>query len=294
MSANIKPVSRSRSWMITQRESEITLEELQSRLSKYTYVGQLEEGSNKDDDGVGYRHYQIYIENQNPIRFDTLKKLLPTAHLEARRGSVKQAYEYCTKEETRIGESFSNGDIDVASSQGARSDLERLREMVFQGIPVGEIIINEPAAARYEKHLDRLYFELMAREHSKSVRLNLNVEYLWGRSGSGKTSGVYDEHGFDDVYRIVDYKHPFDEYSGQSVLVIDEYHSQFSMTLLLNLLDIYPLQLPSRYKNKWAGFTKVYIISNKSLEEQHRDVQLDSPETFNALRRRIHTIRFFE
>lgn len=43
-------------------------------------------------------HLQGYIENKNAIRFDTLKKLLPRAHLEKARGNLQSQIVYITKE----------------------------------------------------------------------------------------------------------------------------------------------------------------------------------------------------
>lgn len=40
---------------------------------------------------------------------------------------------------------------------------------------------------------------------------------------------------------------------------------------MLNYLDIYPIQLPSRYYNKVACYNIVYIVSNWKLEEEYMD-----------------------
>lgn len=57
---------------------------------------------------------------------------------------------------------------------------------------------------------------------------------------------------------------------------------------MLNYLDGYPVELPCRYANKVACYTKVYIITNIPLEQQYPNVQIDSPGTWNAFLRRIH------
>jgi len=99
-----------------------------------------------------------------------------------------------------------------------------------------------------------------------------------------------EEFGYSGVYRVTDYSHPFDSYAGEDVLLFDEYSSNFKIRELLNYLDGYPLTLPCRYTNRVACYTKVYIISNLPLSKQHRETQLDSPETFSALLRRIHRV----
>ena len=63
---------------------------------------------------------------------------------------------------------------------------------------------------------------------------------------------------------------------------------------MLDYLDIYPLELPARYANKYACYETVYIISNWELEKQYSEVQTDSPETWKAFLRRIHEVRVYQ
>ena len=59
---------------------------------------------------------------------------------------------------------------------------------------------------------------------------------------------------------------------------------------MLNYCDIYPLELPSRYNNKFACYTKVYIVSNWSLEQQYKQEQLYDAESWSAFLRRINDV----
>ena len=63
---------------------------------------------------------------------------------------------------------------------------------------------------------------------------------------------------------------------------------------MLNLLDIYPIQLPARYSDRTACYTNVYIISNLPLELQYTDVQAFDIKTWNAFIRRISCIKEFK
>ena len=56
---------------------------------------------------------------------------------------------------------------------------------------------------------------------------------------------------------------------------------------MLVYLDGYPVNLPCRYSDKPALYTKVYIISNISLEKQYVEVQKYEPETYKAFLRRF-------
>ena len=59
---------------------------------------------------------------------------------------------------------------------------------------------------------------------------------------------------------------------------------------MLNFLDGYPLQLPCRYNDKPAFYTKVYIVSNIPLSKQYEKIQEEEPETYKAFLRRIHNV----
>ena len=74
----------------------------------------------------------------------------------------------------------------------------------------------------------------------------------------------------------------------------EEFRSSLRISDMLQYLDIYPIQLPARYANKFACYETVYITSNWSLEAQYRDIQQDSPETWNAFLRRIHEVRIYD
>ena len=99
-----------------------------------------------------------------------------------------------------------------------------------------------------------------------------------------------EQYGYVKVYRITDYKHPFDSYHGQDVIVFEEFRNSLPIDNMLNYLDGYPLELPARYMNRIACFTKVYIISNWNFEEQYTAIQHKYYETWNAFVRRIDKI----
>lgn len=113
---------------------------------------------------------------------------------------------------------------------------------------------------------------------------------LLGATEAGETRYALNKHGYRDVYRVTDYKHPFDLYKGENVLCFDEFRSQFPISDMLNYLDGYPMTLPCRYNNKQACYNIVYIISNVPLEEQYPIFQLNQPATWQAFLRRIHHV----
>lgn len=110
----------------------------------------------------------------------------------------------------------------------------------------------------------------------------MQVSYLYGASGAGKTRSIYETHDPRSIYRVTNYRAArgvsFDGYHGQEVLVFEEFSSQIPIEDMLNYLDIYPLALPARYNDKTACYTMVYITSNLPVEKQYRSEQWDRPE----------------
>ena len=131
---------------------------------------------------------------------------------------------------------------------------------------------------------------VLSERYKNTVRLNLEVIYIYGATGTGKTRGVLEENGYENVYRVTDYLHPFDGYSSQPVLCFEEFYSSLSLKQMLVYCDIYPLQLPCRYVNKIACYEKVYIISNWELERQYEQQQTFDAETWKAFLRRIKRV----
>lgn len=50
----------------------------------------------------GIKHLQGYLEAKNPISFNTIKKLLPKAHIEKAFGTLEQNFAYCSKDSNYV------------------------------------------------------------------------------------------------------------------------------------------------------------------------------------------------
>jgi hypothetical protein len=240
---------------------------------------------------TGFDHFQSFVQMSSPMRWSVLKRKLTVAgfkdvHIEARKGSVADCVKYCTKSETSVGKPAYVGSIRMRDQQGARNDLRELREKILDGASVEDVLLGdeESKSARYTRWLGELATARDRKQYGSRMR-DLETHYLWGAPGIGKTRYVYEQYSIEDIYRVTDYHHPFDEYDRQNVLVFDEYASQFEWEKLLCYLDRYPLMLPARYHNHQACFTIVWIISNKPIDQQHPEIQ---GERRQALTRRIN------
>ena len=251
---------------------------------------------------TGTFHTHVFLYSLSPIRFTTLKNRFPIAHIEKAYGSAKQNRDYITKSgkwadsdkaETAIeGSFYEYGNIPAENAE-KNPQMFQLVQNVKDGLSTVEIIDSKPNMAFRIKDIDMLRQTLLAEKYTTESR-SLEVCYIYGASGTGKTRGIYAKHNSKDIYRITNYRHGsnafFDGYQGQDILVFEEFNSQIPIEEMLNYLDIYPLRLPARYNDKTACFTKVYITSNIPLYSQYKEAQMQRPETWNAFSRRIHKI----
>lgn len=280
--------STARDWMLTisaEKHTQQAVKELLDVLGAYIF--QQEEGGE-----TGYPHFQAFLQLQSPIHMKTLKNKFKKAgfndaHIEMRKGTVQDCIDYCSKKETRVNGPWQGGEIDLKNKQGNRSDIAELRQQILDGASVSDVLLSDEAgkAARYTRYLSELATARDRTTYGRQIR-DITVHYLWGDPGVGKTRYIYDNNPIESIYRVTDYRHPWDEYEGQSVLVLDEFDGQFRWDQLLVFLDRYPVMLPARYNNHVACFTEVWIISNKPLSEQYTDYK---GERRNALLRRIAT-----
>lgn len=247
----------------------------------------------------GTYHTHIYIQGRGGINFSTLKKRFEGGHFEMAKGTALQNKEYVSKtgkwekdkkHETQVPNTFEEwGDMPV-ERQGSRNDLADIYSMVKQGLTNFQIMEQVPDVMFNLDKLEIVRQTLRDEEFSEKWR-SLQVEYIYGNTGTGKTRAIMEKYGYRNVYRVTDYRHPFDGYMGQDVIMFEEFRSSISLGDMLKYLDGYPVVLPCRYANKQACFTKVYICTNIPITRQYPDIQLGFAEDFNAFLRRIHVIR---
>ena len=249
----------------------------------------------------GTYHTHLFLFRKNTMRFSMIKKKFPTAHIDYCRGTTQENRDYIRKEgkykgtdkeETNLHNTFEEYGECPIEEQGKRNDLSELYGFIKDGLSNYDILEQHPA---YMLQLDKIEHcrQIVKQEEFKNRFRELEVEYWFGKTGQGKTRTVMERYGYENVFRVTDYTHPFDSYKGQDIIVFEEFRSSLKIQDMLNYLDGYPLELPSRYSNKVACYTKVYILSNLSLKEQYRDVQREYEETWRAFLRRIHTVKVF-
>jgi len=260
-----------------------------------------------DEMGSCY-HTHIYAVFKSPVRFSTIQKRFDSkVHIENAYADSMSCRAYILKE----GEKWEDSDKqetqvfneDGSSTfyewgelpqeiQGARNDLAFLYAMVKAGYSNYEILEINPEFMLRITDIERAR-QTVQRQENSTVFRELDVTYIFGKTATGKTRHVMEKYGYENVYRVTDYKNPFDAYKNQDIMCYDEFSSHLRIQDILNQMDGYPLDLPCRYANKQACYTKVYIISNICLTRQYMDIQRKEPSVWRAFLRRIHKVIHF-
>ena len=274
-----------RRWFLTINNEERSLEELSEyvkNLEHFKYsMFQREEGEKKHTP-----HIQMLLIFTVGKRFSTIQNYFPKAHIEEVKGTNAQARAYCSKQETRI-----EGPIEIGNfaEERSRTDISNFLELIHLNTSHKELESLYPALySKMCRNIDYIKEKGREDEYKEKLR-DIEVTYLYGPPGVGKTSYVINKHSLKDIFTVPFYRYGnFDSYNGQDVIVFDEFASQIEIPLMNKLLDIYPMELPSRFNNKTVCYTKVYIISNLPICEQYKNDRENG--LYNAFYRRIHNI----
>ena len=251
---------------------------------------------------TGTYHTHIFLYSPSPMRFSTIKGRFPTAHIEKAYGSAKDNRDYIRKEgrwadtekaETAVPETFEEwGDL-PSEKEESSPDKYRLLQSLREGMTPLEAVEDNPDRFYHYREIETVRQSILEDTYSTIMR-QVEVTYLFGASGTGKTRGIFERHNPKSICRITDYGGKngvrFDSYRGQEVLVFEEFHSQIPISAMLNYLDIYPIMLPARYNDRVACYTTVYLTSNIPLEAQYQEIQRYQLETWYAFLRRIHNV----
>lgn len=86
-------------------------------------------------------------------------------------------------------------------------------QLVSHGLTDSEILeICGETAIKHVDKISKLRLAYLRDKYKSQRRLDLKVHYITGKTGTGKSRDILDEHGNENVYRVTDYQPPFDSY----------------------------------------------------------------------------------
>lgn len=295
---------RARSWFCVLNNPEEYFQELKGKTpeehcSFFRDKWQKEQGENCPIavalcvSAAGLVHDHFVLENPNKVSFDRVREFLGNkGHIEATRGTKKQAEDYINKRGAfqekgeKILYILTAGEI--AGSQGKRNELDAIEDMLQDGKRPSEIFEELGLRSRrYESIIKGAFYDKRVKETPR----RRDVEVFWhvGVSGSGKSEGYKNDPRPDDMLYFlagedVGKNGAFDAYEGQEVLWIDELkggHIKYSR--LLTLCDGMKLPLQCRYKNGFQLWNEVNITSIFTVDEMYKNMVSDENKKIDSI-----------
>lgn len=163
---------------------------------------------------TGTYHTHVFFYAPSPVRFGTIKGRFPTAHIEKAYGSVQENRDYLRKEgrwtgsekaETSVPGTFEEwGEIPSENSE-KNPEMSHLIDNIQAGMTTAEIVLDNPNLAFKVNEIDELRQVLLTKKYTPKFR-QVEVSYLYGASGTGKTRGIFDKHPAEDICRITNYR----------------------------------------------------------------------------------------
>lgn len=240
---------------------------------------------------TGTIHLQGYTEFTERKRWSEINKLFGlgkkhAVHYGIRRGTPKQASDYCKKPERVEGGHAGEYGVMTAEheGQGKRNDLLIVKELVDEGKSMMEIAeSNFPTFVRYNKGI-QLYKQMKIKPRNR----NTICFVLYGVANAGKTEAIKQTFGQNAVWITPGVSGVwYDNYEQQPVVVFDEFKGWMPFTMLKRIVDGSPLTLDAKGASRVFNSRIVVFISNDKPEEWYKDLSDDNSA---ALQRRLHFV----
>lgn len=224
----------------------------------------------------GTPHYQGYVEFSKPKRRAAVSRCLPRAWLEPRKGTREAARAYAMKDsDGKLDGPWEYGSFE-AGGAGRRNDLRAVQEAIKSGVSMDKIADDFfPQWVKYRQAFAQ-YQAMVAPPR----RTEVYVEVIVGPTGTGKTRSAMDR--FPDAF-IKEADKWWDGYTGQEVVVWDEFKGCYPWTRLLRCIDRYPYQAEVKGGYVPMRATK-FIFTSNSLPSDWYD---GSKFHLDALYRRV-------
>lgn len=269
-------MSRSRGWCFTINnptiEDSINVDNLKSHVVYYCYG--TERGSETNT-----LHFQGFVYFKHGVTMRRVKLLLPRAHLELQRGTVKQAVEYCKKD----GDFEEWGDCPDAG--GRLTQKQRWREL----IRLAEIGDLESIKSEFPGEYLRYFERLRSLRVRPAVVLQGDLEHEWwyGGTGTGKSSTLWRLHPNHYSKELNKW---WDGYADEEIVAIEEWapKNECTASFLKIWADRYPF--PAQIKGgslKKIRPRKIIVLSNYTIDQCFPNCEDREP-----IKRRFKVIHF--
>lgn len=283
-------MSRNRSWCFTLNNYEdAALSALAELECRYIVYG-------KEVGEEGTPHLQGFVMFPNPIGFNSVKAKLPQGcHIEAAKGTPKQAADYCKKD----GDFTERGD---PPAQGKRKDIERLVDAINEGErSLKKLRQDHPSVmARHGSFARQLLIDTAPKPDKPDIQLfgwqkdllellagpPLDRKIHWYADGAGNagksTFATYIEATLPDVQvmkpgKLADMAYNLDE--GTRILIMDCPRSREDVFPYSFLEDVKDGRVfSSKYESYTKRFPPVHVVVFANFLPEPAKLSADRPQ----------------
>lgn len=234
-------------------------------------------------------HFQCCVYFAQKISLSNLKKKLfnhlgKKPHVEVVYTDFETKYRYCTKDKDFY-------EWGVKPSQGARHDLNKLRDRIFNGeINCEEIRAEDPIMYhQYGRTLDKLEDDFNRKKYRTEMT---TCEWIYGKTGVGKSHYAFKDYNPKTHYIFTDDNDWWDNYKGQDIVIINEFRGEIKFKKLLELIDKWPLCVRRRAREPTPFISKHIIITSCGAPDEIYHNALSKDDNIEQLYRRCEIKKF--
>jgi len=166
-------------------------------------------------------------------------------HLEIARSSIAQCRNYCKKQESAVADTFK--EFGQLPKEQVQNVWESIKNNILEGVPFEELVDRYPQQTMLAG--GGIMRAMMMIKKPPPVRAVVNL-CIWGEAGTGKTRWVMDNFDPDDVY-VKDKTEWWDGYTGQKVVLWDDFYGEHRFSSMLRYMDIYRCQVQVKGGYTW-------------------------------------------
>lgn len=259
----------------------------------------------------GTQHIQGYFEINKKKKWNALKNHLKPFHAwcAPARGSAQSNIDYIShtgEHEDKAGALCAGpwylGD-EPSKGQGNRTDIKALADALKEGKSMVSLATDHTdTMLKYFSNAQKLHTLL-----NKKTRQWMTELYIYtGVAGSGKSHAAYEEakqylkdnNLEEEPYMLMIPSNPsaplwWQDYDGQSVVIIDDFYGTIGLNYFKQLVDKYPMKV--NMKNGHAEFLakRIYVTSNQGWRTWWSTELLQNKENEHAIVRRITVDKHF-
>lgn len=231
----------------------------------------------------GVPHLHLWLHFKNGREFKTIQNKLKRANIQPGKGTDIQVRKYLTKEENFI----ENGNPIEEKEQGQRTDLEDLKDDIMNGKKVDDIVVETPHLYhQYGRTLEKLE---TIRNRKKFRTWMTKGYWVWGPGGVGKSHRAFKNFNPDTHYRKPLNEKYWNGYTGQEIVILNEFKGQIFFGELMELVDKWPHTVVVKNGEAMPFLAKeVWITCSKNPYSLYECLGDDENE--NQFERRFRTI----